>query len=134
MQVSEYGSLREKIAAETKARKGRYAAFEGAYNKAAEAGKAAGEAATPRAMIVSEPSNPFATGYSVPKAMWHVPEGVWCFAWVKVGPGNSSFAKWLVKQKLARATSEGGVKINACRLSANRWSGRKRAPRPWPRC
>jgi hypothetical protein len=112
VQVSEYGSLREKIAAEKVARQAKYAAFEAAFAKASAAGRAAGEAAKPRAMMVVEPSDPLAKGYSVPKAMWHVPEGVCGFAWVKVGPGNSSFAKWLMKNKLARKSYYGGVEIN----------------------
>jgi hypothetical protein len=111
VQVSEYGSLREKIAAEKVERQAKYAKFEAAYNKAAEAGRAAGEAAKPRAMMVVEPSDPL-NDNSVPKAMWHVPEGVCGFAWVKVGPGNSSFAKWLTKNKLARKSYYGGVEIN----------------------
>ena len=49
VQVSEYGSLREKIAAESQARKAKYAAFEAAFAKASAAGQAAGEAAKPRA-------------------------------------------------------------------------------------
>ena len=44
--------------------------------------------------------------------MWHAPEGVCGFAWVKVSPGNSSFAKWLVKNKMARKGYYGGVEIN----------------------
>jgi hypothetical protein len=110
MQVSEYGSLKEKIAAESKARKAKYAAFEAAYAKAAAAGQAAGEAAKPRAMMVVQPSNPL-NDNSVPKAMWHVPEGVCGFAWVKVSPGNSPFANWLKKNKLARKAYGSGVDI-----------------------
>ena len=111
MYVSEYGSLREKIAAEGQTRKAKVAAFEAAFAKAAAAGKAAGEAAKPQAMMVSEPSNPLAAGYSPPKAMWYVPEGVCGFAWVKVSPGNSPFANWLKKNKLARKAYSGGVEI-----------------------
>lgn len=111
MHVSEYGSLREKIAAEGQARKAKAVAFEAAFAKASAAGQAAGEAIKPRAMIVSEPSNPLASGYSVPKAMWHVPEGACGFAWVNVSPGNSPFANWLKKQKLARKAYGGGVDI-----------------------
>jgi hypothetical protein len=110
VQVSEYGSLREKIAAESEVRKAKYAAFEAAYNKAAEAGRAAGEAAKPRAMMVVQPSDPL-NDNSVPKAMWHVPEGACGFAWVNVSPGNSPFANWLKKQKLARKAYVGGVEI-----------------------
>ena len=111
MQVSEYGSLREKIAAEKVERQAKYAKFESAMAKASAAGRAAGEAAKPQAMMVVQPSNPL-NDNSVPKAMWHVPEGVCGFAWVKVSPGNSPFAKWLAKNKLARKSYYGGVEIN----------------------
>jgi hypothetical protein len=100
--MSEYGSLREKIAAESAARKGRYAKFEAVYNKAVAAGRAAGEAAAPQPMVVQDGRS----GQS-----WFVGEGVCGFAWVSVTPGNSSFAKWLAKQKLARKAYEGGMQI-----------------------
>lgn len=106
----EYGSLREKIAAEKVARQSKHAAFEAAYNKAAEAGRAAGEAAKPHAMMVVQPSDPL-NDNSVPKAMWHVPEGMCGFAWVNVSPGNSPFANWLKKNKLARKAYGSGVDI-----------------------
>jgi hypothetical protein len=107
----EYGSLREKIAAEKGERLARYAKFEEAFNEANRAGFAAGEAAKPVAMMVSQLSNPLDDN-SLPKAMWHVPEGVCGFAQVVVSPGNSSFAKWLSKNKLARKSYYGGVEIS----------------------
>jgi hypothetical protein len=108
MYVSEFGSLREKIAAESKARKAKSAAFEAAFAKASEAGKAAGEAAKPRAMIVQERAGPF--GGPVIQE-WHEPEGMCGFAWVNVSPGNSPFANWLKKNSLARKAYGGGVDI-----------------------
>lgn len=105
-----YGSLREKIAAESKARKARYAEFEVVFNEANRAGFAAGEAAKPAAMIVASHANPLDDSSAIEKA-WHVPEGVCGFAWVKVIPGSSSFAKWLVKNKLARRAYGGGIDI-----------------------
>ena len=110
LHVPEYGSLREKIAAESVARKAKHAAYEAAFAKAAAAGKAAGEAAKPRAMMVVQPSNPLDDN-SVPNAMWHVPEGACGFAWVNVSPGNSPFANWLKKKKLASKAYHGGVDI-----------------------
>jgi hypothetical protein len=107
----EYGSLREKIAAEKGERSARYAKFEEAFNEANRAGFAAGEAAKPVPMMVVQPSDPL-NDASLPKAMWHVPEGACGFAWVKVSPGNSSFAKWLTKNKLARKSYYGGVEIS----------------------
>jgi len=110
MHVSEYDSLREKIAAEKVARKAKAVAFEAAFAKAAAAGQEAGKAAQPRAMMVVQPSNPL-NDNSVPKAMWHVPEGACGFAWVNVSPGNSPFANWLKKNKLARKAYGSGVDI-----------------------
>jgi hypothetical protein len=106
----EYGSLREKIAAEKGERSARYAKFAEVYGEANRAGFAAGEAAKPVPMMVSQLSNPLDDN-SLPKAMWHAPEGVCGFAWVNVSPGNCSFAKWLVKNKLARKAYHGGVDI-----------------------
>lgn len=110
MSLSEYGSLREKIAAESAARKAKYAAFEAAYAKAAAAGKAAGEAAKPRAMIVQQRASPFNDNSAVLQE-WHEPEGMCGFAWVNVSPGNSPFANWLKKNKLASKAYHGGVDI-----------------------
>lgn len=106
----EYGSLREKIAAELKARKERYAKFAAVYDKAAAAGKAAGEAAKPATMVVTQHADPLNDNSPAVK-QWVAPEGMCGFAWVKVSPGNSSFAKWLVKNKIARKAYYGGVDI-----------------------
>jgi hypothetical protein len=107
----EYGSLREKIAAEKKERGARYAQFEAVFNEANRVGFAAGEAAKPQAMIVSEHVNPLNDASPV-KGQWFVEGGVCGFAWVKVRNGNSSFAKWLTKNKLARKSYYGGVEIS----------------------
>lgn len=107
----EYGSLREKIAAEKAERQGRYAQFETAFAEAYEAGCKAGQACTPRAMIVAQHANPLNDASSVRQA-WHVPEGVCGFAWVKVAKGNSAFARWLMKTGKARKSYYGGVEIN----------------------
>jgi len=103
----EYGSLREKIAAESKARKARYAEFEAVFNEANRAGFAAGEAAKPAAMIVSQRANPLDDDSAVEKE-WYVPDGVCGFAWIKVMPATSSFAKWLVKSGNAKGRAYGG--------------------------
>ena len=96
--MSEYGS---KIAAESAARKTRYANFETVYNKAVAAGRAAGEAIVPVPMTVQ------GQGQS-----WFVADGNVCgFAWVAIRPANSSFAKWLKKNKLAKPAYGGGLQI-----------------------
>jgi endonuclease YncB( thermonuclease family) len=78
----------------------KYVTFEAAWVRAVNAAKFAGEALTPRPMTVSEGAG----GQS-----WYVSDGVCGFAWVTVSPGNSSFAKWLVKNGYARKAYEGGV-------------------------
>lgn len=109
--MPEYASLREKIAAESAERKARYAKFEAVYNKAVEAGRAAGEAKVPQPMVVVE-ANGLSNEPKPGGQSWFCGEGACGFAWVKVSPGNSSFAKWLVKNKLARKSYYGGVEIN----------------------
>lgn len=110
MRVSEYGSLREKIAAGSAERKANHAKFEAAFAKAAAAGKAAGEAASPAAMVVTEHVNPLNDNSAV-KRQWFVSEGACGFAWVNVSPGNHPFANWLKKKKLAHKAYGGGVDI-----------------------
>ena len=104
----EYGSLREKIAAESKARKARYAEFEAVYNEANRAGFAAAEAMTPAAMVVGSPSTPLGSDVDLSKQHWVVADGVCGFAWVKIAPANCSFAKWLIKNKIAKGRAYGG--------------------------
>ena len=72
--------------------------FRALYEKAEAAGRAAAEAAVPTPMVVSEH-----TGKS-----WYVGEGVCGFAWVKVRPGNSPFARWLRKTGKVRGAAYGG--------------------------
>jgi len=104
----QFTTLRAKIAAETKMRRERDAQFEASFARAAHAGFIAGQEALPTPMMVVQPS---ATNPNVPSAMWHVEGGCCGFAWVKVTPGNSAFAKWLVKQGHARKAYSGGVDI-----------------------
>jgi hypothetical protein len=77
-----------------------YAKFAAVFDRANREGYAAAEAHKPSAMVVSSSTE-----------RWFVPEGVCGFAWVRVRPGNSSFAKWLVKNKLAHKAYTGGVDI-----------------------
>lgn len=93
-----YTSLREKIAAEKTARLQRYAGFADLWAKAREAGLAAGNASTPKPMVVHESD---LAGRPVGQS-WYVSEGACGFAWVTIRPANSSFAKWLAKQGYAQ--------------------------------
>jgi hypothetical protein len=103
--MTEYASLREKIAAEKLVRSERYGRFETVWKRAKAAGLTAGEARTPQPIVVTGEIGPDAG------AQYYVPEGCCGFAWIKVRPGNSSFAKWLVKTGKARASYGGGVQI-----------------------
>ncbi len=81
-------------------------AFRFLYNKAMADGLAAGKASAPRPMIVS--NDPFCMRE---RKSYFVPEGVCGFAWIKIRPATSSFARWLVKNKLGRVGYYGGVEI-----------------------
>lgn len=98
-QTTEYGSLREKIAAEKAEREARYAEYERIYGEAWQAGVTAAEFHTPTPMIVS--------GYEDQPVM----DGTCGFGWVNVRPGNSGFARWLVKTGRGRKAYEGGIQV-----------------------
>lgn len=80
---------------------------------AAEAkGFAAGDAAVPTPMIVGSPSTPLGSDVDFSQKTYFVSEGVCGFAWVKVRPGTSSFARWLVRTGRSRGKAyHGGVDI-----------------------
>ncbi len=80
------------------------------FEEARKAGLTAGEKATPAIMVVEQRANPLDDKSPVEKR-WVVPEGPCGFAWVTVKPGNSAFARWLVKHDLASKSYYGGVDI-----------------------
>jgi len=86
------------------------AVWHDAWTAAVAAGRAAGQGIRPTPMVVTEHANPFNDNSAV-KNSWYVSEGACGFAWVTVRPGNSSFARWLVKNGHARAAYGGGVQI-----------------------
>lgn len=81
------------------------------YMKAHEAGRAAAAVKVPTPMVVSEHANPLNDASPVAR-QWVVAGGVCGFAWVKVRPGNSSFANWVKKNKYGRPDYPSGVAIN----------------------
>lgn len=101
----QYGSLREKIAAEKFERQERYDKFAKVYAMAHEAGMEAATEAEPVAMVVT------GTGADGRSQSWYVPEGVCGFAWVTVRPANSSFAIWAKKTHGWRAAYSGGLQL-----------------------
>ena len=71
------------------------------YSRALAAGKAAATATTPEPMVVQ--------GHGIREVVADGPCG---FAWIKVRPANSRFAKWAVKKGIGRRSEyEGGVII-----------------------
>ena len=88
----------------------RYAVFADILANASLAGFDAGQQATPETMIVTQHTNQLDDTSPVAQ-QWIVPEGPCGFAWVNVSPGNSSFARWLVKNGHAHKAHRGGVDI-----------------------
>lgn len=62
-------------------------------------------------MFVGTPTNIFGSELDHTKPVYHVESGVCGFAEVIVKPGNSRFANWLKKNRLASTRYGGGVSI-----------------------
>ena len=105
-----YGSLREKIAAESAERRQRYADYATWIDEAHQAGLAAGKTAGCTPMIVSQHENMADDNSAVVKE-WLVMDGPCGFAWVTVTPGTCSFARWAVKEQGWRKDYYGGVSL-----------------------
>lgn len=99
-----------RITEQAEEREIRYANFEILFRAAWEAGMAAGLAALPTPMVVQQHASALDDSSPVVKS-WRVPEGVCGFGWVTVRPGNSSFARWLVKTGRASKAYRGGVQV-----------------------
>ena len=86
--------------------------FSDLWARAKRAGLAAGNAITPRPMVVGTPTTPFGNDIDMTKPQYYISEGLCGFAWVNVKPGNSRFANWLKRHGHARSDSYyGGVTI-----------------------
>jgi hypothetical protein len=85
--------------------------FQALWDKAVEAGKAAGNATKPRAMIVGSPSTPFGNDIDPNQQTWYEPEGVCGFAWVKIRPATTPFARFLKKMGYASPAYNGGLEV-----------------------
>lgn len=80
--------------------------------RADAAGRAAAEATVPQPMYVVERENPLDDTSPIVKRYAPVMSGVCGFAWINIKPGNSSFARYLKDQGLARTDSYyGGVSV-----------------------
>jgi hypothetical protein len=79
--------------------------FSELYHRAHSAGMAALVTTVPTPMVVVG-----GVPGEEPKRFYE-PEGMCGFAWIRVRPGNCSFANWLKKNGKARSAYEGGVDI-----------------------
>ena len=78
------------------------------FAEAHKAGMEAGNTVAVTPMVVNTHESPPVLGPTPIIARSIVSDGVCGFAWVTVRPGNCSFAKWLVEQKLARPSGYSG--------------------------
>lgn len=79
------------------------------YNKADKAGKEAVAKCVPTPMVVTSRSNPLDDNSKVEQS-WVVMDGPCGFASIRF-KGNTSFAKWAVKNNIAKKSSQGGCYI-----------------------
>ena len=91
---------------------GRKAEMRSLFSRARAAAMAAGAACVPVPMVVRGEDVRVNGEPVAPGKRWVVDDGPCGFAWVNVRPGTSSFARWLVKNELARAAYDGGVDIS----------------------
>lgn len=86
--------------------------FDAMYSDADEAGMAAVRKLTVVPMIVGTAKDLFSNEIDRTKPVYFVEDGPCGFAWVNIKPGTSAFAKWLVKNQMARKDSYyGGVTV-----------------------
>jgi hypothetical protein len=76
------------------------------------AGIAAGQAARPTPMTIVERVNPLDDSSPIKRQYAPVMDGICGTAYVKVRPGNSSFARWLKKHRSAFTAYYGGVQFS----------------------
>jgi hypothetical protein len=85
--------------------------FNELYEKAWKAGEAAAADLVPVGMFVGQPTTTFGTDVDFTKRVEFIPDGVCGFAWVKIRPATTPFARWLKKSKGARKAYDGGLDI-----------------------
>ncbi len=86
--------------------------FDVMYADADEAGMAAVRKLDVVPMVVGTAKDIFSNEIDRTKPVYVVPDGPCGFAWVNIKPGTSAFAKWLVKNQMARKDSYyGGVTV-----------------------
>lgn len=85
--------------------------FQDLYQRAHDAGVKAATSVNVEPMIVGTPKSVFSDKIDENKSIYFVESGVCGFSEVIVKPGNSRFANWLKKNKLASRAYGGGVSI-----------------------
>lgn len=74
-------------------------------------GRKAGLACRPVPMVVGQAKNPLSSEIDYSKPVYYVDDGACGFAWVKIRPATTPFARWLKKNGYARAAYNGGLDI-----------------------
>ena len=101
---------KEMIGEKAEERKAQQDCFRILYEEAHSAGMSAGGSHVPQPMVVEQHENPIDDNSPVEKR-WYVPEGLCGFAWINVRPGTCAFARWAVREKLARKAYGGGIEF-----------------------
>lgn len=86
-------------------------AFQDLLNKAYAEGRKAGLECSPATMIVGEAKGPLSKEIDYSKPVHIVDDGACGFAWVKIRPATTPFARWLKKNGYARPAYNGGLDI-----------------------
>lgn len=79
------------------------------FDEAYQAGVEAMNSTTPTPILIGEAKSFLSDEIDHSRPTYVVSSGVCGFAWVNIKPGNSSFARWLVKNGIARKSYYGGV-------------------------
>ena len=101
---------KQKVGQDQADRNARYVVFQEAIETARQRGELAARNVIPVPMVVQQHANALDDASPVVKS-WHVSEGVCGFAWVRVRPGGSSFARWAIKRDLATKAYRGGITL-----------------------
>jgi hypothetical protein len=85
--------------------------FQALIEKAYQAGRKAGVECRPVPMVVGSAKSLTSNEIDYSKPVYHCDDGACGFAWVKIRPATTAFAKWLKKNNLARPSYTGGLDI-----------------------
>lgn len=86
-------------------------AFQDLLQRAYQEGRKAGVACRPVPMVVGQAKSLLSNEIDYSKPVYHCDDGACGFAWVKVRPATTPFARWLKKNDYARPAYNGGLDI-----------------------